>query len=41
VSLETAIEMEAQSQAICMSTKDFSRAFEAFASRRTPEFEGD
>lgn len=41
VSLETAIEMEAQAQAICMATKDFRRAFEAFAAKRTPEFEGN
>jgi enoyl-CoA hydratase/carnithine racemase len=41
VSLETAIEMEAQAQAICMSTNDFRRAFEAFAEKRTPEFQGD
>ena len=41
VSLETAIEMEAQAQAICMATADFRRAFEAFAAKRTPEFEGD
>jgi len=41
VSLETAIEMEAQAQAICMATNDFKRAFDAFAAKRTPEFEGD
>ncbi|HEY0312980.1 MAG TPA: enoyl-CoA hydratase family protein [Allosphingosinicella sp.] len=41
VSLETAIEMEAQAQALCMATNDFRRAYEAFAARRTPEFEGD
>jgi enoyl-CoA hydratase/carnithine racemase len=41
VSLETAIEMEAQAQAICMATNDFKRAFEAFAAKRAPEFEGD
>ena len=41
VSLETAIEMEAQAQAICMATNDFRRAFEAFAAKKTPEFEGD
>jgi enoyl-CoA hydratase/carnithine racemase len=41
VSLEAAIEMEAQAQAICMATNDFRRAFEAFAAKRTPEFEGD
>jgi enoyl-CoA hydratase/carnithine racemase len=41
VSLETAIEMEAQAQAICMTTNDFRRAFEAFAAKRKPEFQGD
>jgi len=41
VSLETAIEMEAQAQAICMATDDFRRAFEAFAAKRKPEFKGD
>ncbi len=41
VSLDVAIEMEAQAQAICMSTQDFRRAFEAFAAKRTPEFRGD
>jgi len=41
VSLETAIEMEAQAQAICMATNDFRRAFEAFADKRRPGFEGN
>ena len=41
VSLETAIEMEAQAQAICMATNDFRRAFEAFAAKKQPEFQGD
>ena len=41
VSIETAIEMEAQAQAICMSTQDFRRAFEAFTTKRQPVFEGD
>ena len=41
VSLETAIEMEAQAQAICMATNDFKRAFDAFAAKKTPTFEGD
>jgi enoyl-CoA hydratase/carnithine racemase len=41
VSLETAIEMEAQAQAICMATNDFRRAFEAFSEKQTPEFKGD
>jgi enoyl-CoA hydratase/carnithine racemase len=41
VSLETAIEMEAQAQAICMATGDFRRAFQAFAAKKTPEFKGN
>ena len=41
VSLEVALEMEAQAQALCMATGDFKRAYEAFAAKRTPEFEGD
>lgn len=41
VSLDVAIEMEAQAQAICMQTQDFARAFEAFAAKRQPVFEGD
>jgi enoyl-CoA hydratase/carnithine racemase len=40
VSIETAIEMEAQAQALCMGTQDFRRAFEAFAAKTTPIFEG-
>lgn len=41
VSIETAIEMEAQAQAICMATQDFTRAFEAFANKQTPAFQGN
>ncbi|MBK7907707.1 MAG: enoyl-CoA hydratase family protein [Gemmatimonadetes bacterium] len=41
VSVEQAIEMEAQAQALCMGTQDFRRAFEAFAAKRTPSFEGN
>lgn len=41
VSVETAIEMEAQAQALCMGTQDFRRAFEAFAAKTTPVFEGN
>ncbi|WP_439532179.1 enoyl-CoA hydratase family protein [Polymorphobacter sp.] len=41
VSLDVAIEMEAQAQAICMKTQDFVRAFEAFADKRQPLFEGN
>ena len=39
--LDEAIEAEAQAQAICMQTRDFRRAYEAFAAKRTPKFEGD
>ncbi len=41
VGLDEAIEMEAQAQAICMQTKDFQRAYEAFAAKKKPEFQGD
>jgi enoyl-CoA hydratase/carnithine racemase len=41
VSIEQALELEAQAQARCMQTKDFHRAYEAFANKRTPEFQGD
>ena len=39
--LDEMIESEAQAQALCMMTGDFRRAFEAFAARRKPAFEGD
>jgi len=39
--LETALEAEAQAQAICMHTEDFRRAYEAFVRREQPRFEGD
>ena len=41
VSIEQAIEMEAQAQALCMQTNDFRRAYEAFAAKQKPEFHGD
>ena len=41
VSVEQAIEMEAQAQALCMGTQDFRRAFEAFAAKQKPVFEGN
>jgi enoyl-CoA hydratase/carnithine racemase len=41
VSIEEALELEAQAQARCMQTRDFHRAYEAFANKRTPEFQGD
>jgi enoyl-CoA hydratase/carnithine racemase len=41
MTLDQAIEAEAQAQAICMQTQDFRRAYEAFAARQRPTFEGD
>jgi len=41
VPVEQALEMEARAQAHCMQTRDFHRAYEAFAAKRTPEFQGD
>lgn len=41
MSIEQAIEAEAVAQALCMTTKDFRRAYEAFAAKRRPVFEGD
>jgi enoyl-CoA hydratase/carnithine racemase len=41
VTIEEALEMEARAQARCMETNDFKRAYEAFANKRKPEFEGD
>lgn len=39
--IDELIESEAQAQAICMATQDFRRAFEAFAAKRKPQFEGN
>jgi enoyl-CoA hydratase/carnithine racemase len=39
--LDEALEAEAQAQAVCMRTKDFERAYRAFAARERPVFEGD
>jgi enoyl-CoA hydratase/carnithine racemase len=39
--LDTAIEAEAEAQAICMQTQDFRRAFDAFTARQKPKFEGN
>ena len=40
MTIDQAIEAEAQAQAVCMATGDFRRAFEAFAAKRRPVFEG-
>ena len=39
--IEEMVESEAQAQAICMMTQDFHRAFQAFAAKQAPQFEGD
>jgi len=39
--IATAIDMEAEAQSALMATKDFKRAYDAFAAKRTPEFRGD
>ncbi len=41
MSIDQAIEAEAQAQAICMLTTDFQRAFDAFVARQRPRFEGN
>jgi len=39
--IDEAIEAEAQAQAICMQTRDFARAYRAFAAKQLPVFEGN
>ncbi|RMX11471.1 enoyl-CoA hydratase family protein [Vandammella animalimorsus] len=39
--IDQAIEAEAQAQAICMLTEDFSRAYHAFVAKQKPVFQGD
>ncbi len=39
--VDEAIEAEAQAQAICMATKDFHRAYQAFVAKQKPVFEGN
>ena len=41
LSIEAALDMEAEVQAELMKTNDFRRAYDAFAAKRTPEFKGD
>ena len=41
MSIDEAIENEAQAQALCMQTEDFARAYRAFAAKQTPKFEGN
>ena len=41
MSIDQAIDSEAMAQAVCMQTEDYRRAFEAFAAKKTPIFEGN
>ena len=41
MSLDQAIEAEAQAQALAMQTRDFERAYRAFVAKQKPVFEGD
>ena len=41
VSIETALDMEAEAQADLMQTHDFKRAFQAFSNKHQPVFRGD
>ena len=41
MSIEQAIESEAQTQALCMQTEDFTRAYNAFVEKVKPVFEGN
>jgi enoyl-CoA hydratase/carnithine racemase len=39
--IDDSIEAEAQAQAICMQTKDYERAYEAFVAKTKPTFKGN
>ena len=41
MSIDDAIDHEAEAQAKCMQTEDFARAYRAFAAKQTPKFEGN
>ena len=41
MTIEQAIEAEAQAQALCMLTEDFARAYNAFVAKKKPKFEGN
>ena len=40
LSIDAALESEAQAQAVCMQTEDFRRAYQAFTTKQSPTFEG-
>ena len=41
MSIDQALEAEAQAQAICMLTQDYHRAYEAFVAKQRPVFQGN
>jgi enoyl-CoA hydratase/carnithine racemase len=41
MSIDDALDHEAQAQALCMETRDFARAYAAFTAKGTPKFEGN
>lgn len=41
MSLDNALEADAQAQALCMATQDFRRAYQAFAAKQKPVFKGN
>jgi enoyl-CoA hydratase/carnithine racemase len=41
MTVDQAIESEAQAQAICMMTEDFNRAYQAFVAKQKPVFQGN
>jgi enoyl-CoA hydratase/carnithine racemase len=41
LSVEAALEAEAQAQAACMQSEDFRRAYRAFAAKERPVFKGN
>src|SRR3984893_1211238 len=41
MTVDAAIDAEAEAQAVCMETQDFHRAYQAFVAKQKPKFEGD
>ena len=41
MTVDAAIDAEAEAQAVCMETQDFHRAYNAFVAKQKPKFEGD
>ena len=41
MTVDAAIDAEAEAQAVCMETQDFHRAYHAFVAKQRPKFEGD